>query len=143
MTPVGPSGGTRPKQAWFLSLFRVNSSGVDAVFASNHINFPTFRDPALGEGGHAAFAASLLKGNVMTESIWLADPSSELKMVARQGDPAPGTDDIFTDFGTSTVNARGQLAFTQELWTSARCTAASGRRTEMGSFDQSLRPEIP
>ncbi|QDT73485.1 hypothetical protein I41_26740 [Lacipirellula limnantheis] len=85
--------------------------GVDAVFASNHINFPTFRDPALGEGGHAAFAASLLQGNVMTESIWLADPSSELKMVARQGDPAPGTDDIFIDFGTSTVNARGQLAF--------------------------------
>ena len=85
--------------------------GVDAVFASNHINFPTFRDPALGEGGHAAFAASLLKGNVMTESIWHADPSGELKMVARQGAPAPGTDDVFVDFGTSTVNARGQLAF--------------------------------
>jgi hypothetical protein len=57
------------------------------------------------------FGAKLLKDNVMTGSIWIAGPSDTLEMVAREGELAPGTNDVFVSLAGSTVNARGQVAF--------------------------------
>jgi hypothetical protein len=50
------------------------------------------------------------------DAIWHGDPSG-LRLVARQGDPAPGAPagTPFGNLGPPTINARGQVAFRVEL----------------------------
>jgi hypothetical protein len=75
----------------------------------------TFSDPVLNDAGQAAFNAYLTGSGVdLTNDagIWL-DDAGTLKLVAREGDRAPGTPDgvNFTAFGPSVLNEDGQIAF--------------------------------
>jgi hypothetical protein len=77
----------------------------------------SFTAAPLNRAGQAAFRAGLVGGGVTTANdtaIWTGTPGS-LQMVAREGDPAPGTPAgvTFGDLGTSltALNGSGQVAF--------------------------------
>lgn len=72
----------------------------------------------ISDSGHIAFLASLSGDGVTGEndgSIWGGRPDA-LRMVARTGDPAPGTDVWFQQvFDTPRVDEKGRVAFTASL----------------------------
>ena len=80
--------------------------------------FSYFELPAIGNGGHVAFAASIRGPEVpLTEAsgIWL-DRVGSLELIAREGSAAPGTEPgvvfgSFYYFIDLMVNGRGQVAF--------------------------------
>ena len=81
-----------------------------------------FNNPVLNDQGHVAFWAALSGSGVNltnSNSIW-SDVSGSLRLIARDGDPAPGTGpgivfstpNSFSTFSpVPTINARGQIAF--------------------------------
>jgi hypothetical protein len=85
--------------------------GTNAIFDSNYRGGTVFSSSFLGDGGHVTFNAHLLENNETKGSIWLAEPNGDLKLVVKEGDLVPGTNDAFVDLGIPTINAHGQVAF--------------------------------
>jgi hypothetical protein len=76
-----------------------------------------YEPPLINAAGHAAFVA-LLSGPGVTpyndSGLWAQDPSGQLQLIAREGDPAPGGGDfndfIFSDMQIQ-LGAGGHVAF--------------------------------
>jgi len=75
-------------------------------------NFRGFDDPLLNNAGQTAFRGTLNSGFATDSGIWSEGGGSGLALVAREGDPAPGTSDNFIGLiGTPALNDAGQTAF--------------------------------
>ena len=75
--------------------------------------FHSLEDPSLNAGGQTAFRADLTGRGVKSdnnEGIF-AETGSGLRLVARTGDTAPGTDAVFASFDDPSLNANGETAF--------------------------------
>jgi len=76
------------------------------------VGFADLRPPAINSGGTLAFRSGLYSGNVDDDTaLWLTNP---LRLIAREGDTAPGTGGAsFGDFTTTDMflNDLGQVAF--------------------------------
>ncbi|HKE02048.1 MAG TPA: choice-of-anchor tandem repeat NxxGxxAF-containing protein [Planctomycetota bacterium] len=109
------------------SLVSVVRSGMQAPGLPAGVQFQSFGAYTtdgpiqLADDGRLAFAARLNTPNPSNESLWLADPDGELKLIARGGDAPPGapagmtfttnTFGIVPTFGSMAMNASGQVAF--------------------------------
>ena len=86
-------------------------------------SFSSFRSPIINDRSHTAFFGVLEApsgfGGVGLSGVWSESPDGELKLIASEGGPAPGTDGAtFTDFQVDTIfntelalNRFGQVAF--------------------------------
>ena len=95
----------------------------------------------LGDGGDTVFQASVL-GEVDTEhGIWAGATTDDLRLVALEGMPAPGTDAFFghdsggSPFFQLVINARNQVAFGSALETADGESAGIGIWAEDGDGD--------
>jgi hypothetical protein len=100
----------------------VACKGDAAPGAGAGVEFDSFDEPVINAAGDVAFYARLTGTGVASSNntgLWLSC-QGELQMIAREGDPAPGTGDAFGEFRSEVsglyaqplnVNARGQLAF--------------------------------
>ncbi|MEM6551495.1 MAG: choice-of-anchor tandem repeat NxxGxxAF-containing protein [Planctomycetota bacterium] len=90
----------------------VAQSGQDAP--GTDLPYRGFLAPVLGDAGQLAFIAGLGGDGITDRSqfgIWAGPPDS-LRLIARRGDTAPGTNAQFDLFLTTpVVNAAGQAAF--------------------------------
>jgi hypothetical protein len=67
--------------------------------------------PRFSNGGCVAFSVSLTGGD-FDAGVFVIEPDGSLSVVARHGDPVPGTvSDTFTGFGYVAANDAGQVAF--------------------------------
>jgi hypothetical protein len=107
-------------------------------------------EPVIGGGGHVAFYGGDLDPSdwpSQRTGIWAGLPG-QLERVVRQGDPAPGTDDVFYAMyrNTPALNRFGQIAFPVQLevpGTSTRsdsiwATDIEGNLTMIARVGQSL-----
>jgi hypothetical protein len=82
-------------------------------------NYSILGIPVVGGGGNIAFTGSFNNNPGNIAGLWtgVPDPSeaTELTMLVRGGDPAPGTSSTFSDFFTPTLNSYGQVAFGARL----------------------------
>jgi len=126
------------------ALSRVAQSGDPSPVAGMH--FDDFTEPVLSEGGTVAFVATIgpdpLTDN--PKAVFTGVPGG-LRAVARVGDIAPGTDEIFDDFeGALLTNSLGQVAFTAMVSGSSGIhigvwmTDPSGNLFLVGSDEQTL-----
>ena len=76
-------------------------------------SFSRLGNPSLNADGETAFRANLTGPGVTSENNEgiFAETASGLRLVARTGEAAPGTDAVFASFGEPSVNASGQTAF--------------------------------
>ncbi|MEM6334280.1 MAG: choice-of-anchor tandem repeat NxxGxxAF-containing protein [Planctomycetota bacterium] len=89
--------------------------GDDAPGTSGR--FITPRPPSLNDAGHIAFASNLVGSGVSSTNnsgIW-SDAGGTLELIAREGDAAPGTDAVFGELAGSSLNGRGEVAFTASV----------------------------
>ncbi|HEY7116727.1 MAG TPA: choice-of-anchor tandem repeat NxxGxxAF-containing protein [Tepidisphaeraceae bacterium] len=105
------------------TLALVAQSGTQAAGLPAGANYGTFEYGMLGTDAQANVAFfGLLQVNGATvtdasdDAIWHGN-AGNLRLVARQGDPAPGAPagTAFGNLGPPTVNANGQVAFRAEL----------------------------
>ncbi len=100
------------------SLGLVSRRGDPAPGASPGATFSNFVTPTINANGQTAFQA-ILSGTPLTDSSMWAESNTGLRLVAREGDSAPGTDagTLFDSFGTlkPVINKFGQTAFLAEL----------------------------
>ncbi len=100
--------------------------GYDTIFLSGNpapgtgVNFSYFFFPVINDAGQIAFRGGLTGAGVDDTNdlgMWITDTvSGEIELVARTGDPAPGTGVNFSLFSPERVlNAAGQIAFGQPL----------------------------
>jgi hypothetical protein len=100
------------------SLALVARKGSQAAGAPVGVNYGTFTNsgwPVLNDAGQIAFITELAGTGVNStndKGIWLGKPNA-LALVARRGDPAPGTLSgvHFSDLDYPALNSAGQLAF--------------------------------
>jgi len=83
--------------------------------SDNFANFPA--RPVLNDAGQTAFIGFLGGSFAANSSIWSEGGGSGLALIAREGNPAPGTIDNFVSFDISTpaLNNAGQTAFSGRL----------------------------
>lgn len=96
-------------------------SGDTAPGTASGVFFSSFSVPRMNEAGQVAFKATLSGEDVSEQSnsgIWSENMGS-LRLVAREGDAAPGAVDgaVYSDFGNSELvfNTSGQTAFSGTL----------------------------
>ncbi len=98
------------------SLGLVARSGSDAPGAD--AKFLGFGGPTLNDAGQTAFRGSLsvpgALGIANGSGIW-AERDGSLALIARDGNAAPGTSEIFSSFGFPILNGVGQTAFRGSL----------------------------
>src|SRR5262249_4656159 len=88
--------------------------------------------------GYYTLLADLLNGDVVgttnNQAFYRGDTASGLTLVARKGDPAPGTDGVFNGFTASgiSVNASGAVAFEASL-TGGTTTASNNTGIWVGA----------
>ena len=100
------------------SLALVARKGSQAAGAPVGVNYGTFTNsgwPVLNDAGQIAFITELAGTGVNAtndKGIWSGKPNA-LALVARRGDPAPGTSSgvHFSDLDYPALNRAGQLAF--------------------------------
>ncbi|HWL94450.1 MAG TPA: choice-of-anchor tandem repeat NxxGxxAF-containing protein [Phycisphaerae bacterium] len=91
--------------------------GDPAPGTANGVTFSDFTITVMNGEGRAAIFAVLAGPAVDTTNnlgIW-SNGLSELALVARIGDAAPDTTEVFTFFGAPTINDEGQVAFHGDL----------------------------
>lgn len=98
----------------------VARTGNPATGTGTNVNFDGFSSPILiNDEGKTAFGAFLTGSNVDGTNNFgvFSEGMGELKLVARKGDQAPGTEPgvSFRDFETPILNSRGQIAFFADL----------------------------
>ena len=99
-----------------LGLALVAREGSQAPGTDDGVNFTLISTPVLNGAGQVAFRASLDGAgvdNTNIEGIWSEGGGSGLALVARKGDPAPGTavGVNFSNFLSPVINGAGQIAF--------------------------------
>jgi len=97
--------------------------------------FDTIHNPVINDSGHAAFAAKTQVGDTMSDDAIFSEGGGDgLRLVAREGDLAPGTSLTFGDFSLAqpVLNDRGQLAF----------MAILSNFSELGIFAQNSMGEL-
>ena len=104
----------------------VAREGDEAPAVLPGTKFDYFHDLLMNDRGQTAFHGGALgppsenPGLRLRTGIWREELNGELAMVALSGEPAPGTDDKFGDFGNFgdrdfALNNRGQMAFLANL----------------------------
>jgi hypothetical protein len=101
------------------SLALVARSGSPAAGTASGVVFSGFFPPVLNAAGKVAFKGVLAGTGVSSANdhgLW-SEASGSLQLVAREGNPAPGTTSgvNFGTFDMITVNASGQIAFRASL----------------------------
>jgi hypothetical protein len=79
-------------------------------------NINRLMQPFYDRSGNVAFSSNLVGPGVTSDNdsgVWAHNGSQGLRMVVREGDPAPGTEPgvVFEQFNNQMVNANGQVAF--------------------------------
>lgn len=97
-------------------LALIAREGDNAPGTTNGVNFSFLINPELNGAGQTAFRGELTGPGVTdanTSGIWSEGGGSGLALVARSGDPAPGTPDgvNFGNFSDPVLNGAGQIAF--------------------------------
>ncbi|MDJ0610616.1 MAG: PKD domain-containing protein, partial [Kiloniellales bacterium] len=80
--------------------------------------FSSFSTPLINAAGQVAFLGLLTGSGVHGSNrfgIWGPDASGALGLLARAGDRAPGTNDVFSTFSSLLLNEAGQVAFRGSL----------------------------
>src|SRR4029079_7707703 len=68
----------------------------------------------VNDAGDVVFYSVLYGNGVNAPSIWVAS-NAGLALVAKQGDPAPGTGTVFQGFNDPVINGQGKVAFLGRL----------------------------
>ena len=91
----------------------------DAAPGTSGALFSGFRDVVLNDAGQTGFTGSVTGSGVSSSNnrgIWSEGGGNGLKLVAREGDAAPGTSGaFFSSFRSPIFNRAGQTAFLAEL----------------------------
>jgi len=77
-------------------------------------NFQGFNLPIINNSGETVFAAAVTGAGVDSSNnagIWIGGPGAAPALVAREGDPAPGTSGVFTSLSSPYLNAGGYAIF--------------------------------
>jgi len=99
------------------ALELVAGGGPAPGFAQPEAYLRYCRSLASTADGRLAFEADVEVGDDTYETLYAQDEDGSLVVVARWGDPAPGTDGIWYDLYTSFhLNGRGQIAFVSTWW---------------------------
>ncbi|WP_119165837.1 DUF7453 family protein [Algihabitans albus] len=105
------------------AIFAETGGGLRMVARENDpapdtaATFLSLSDPSLNANGETAFQAALTGTGVTRandEGIF-SESSGGLRLVARKGDAAPGTDAVFASFDAPSLNANGETAFQAAL----------------------------
>lgn len=89
-----------------------------AVVAGANVLFTEFSPPVLNDAGEIAFRAVLTGDDVNANNmhgIWAERAGIGLRLVAREGAIAPGTNQPFAQIGLPAFNVRGRTAFNARL----------------------------
>ncbi len=109
---------------WAISIYDGSSlqtvlrRGQDAPDTSDGSTILVFSHVQIGDSGQVIIRASMSDPDSLsgyTFGLWAGQPSS-LKLIARQGDPAPGLDagGVFAYFRDVAINSTGSVVFTSE-----------------------------
>jgi hypothetical protein len=88
------------------------------IIAGANTLFTDFSSPVLNDAGEIAFRAVLVGNDVTANNmhgIWAERAGVGLRLVAREGAHAPGTDQSFAVLGLPAFNVRGRTAFAARL----------------------------
>jgi hypothetical protein len=91
--------------------------GQHAAGTTGDVNYQQLGPIVMNDSGHVAFATNLVGADVSgfaERGVWSEGHGSGLQLIARTGDPAPGTgpDTYFSDIGQSpSINNAGHIAF--------------------------------
>ena len=98
-------------------LRKVAMTGDDALGTEVGAKFGNVNWPVLNAGGQVAFSATLTNTDLFNDQGVWSEGSGPLGLVARRGDPAPGTAAgvTFDYFGDVALNDSGQSAFFSHL----------------------------
>ena len=98
-------------------LRKVAMTGDDAPGTEVGAKFGNVNWPVLNAGGQVAFSATLTNTDLFNDQGVWSEGSGPLGLVARRGDPAPGTAAgvTFDYFGDVALNDSGQSAFFSHL----------------------------
>ena len=100
------------------TLTEIAREGEQVPGASNGVMFAFtgFNPPIFNESGQVTFITSLIGNKVTADNdnaIYRDNAAGILSLVAREGEPAPNSDNdaVFTSFQTPMLNASGQITF--------------------------------
>ncbi len=101
-------------------LALIAKDGDHAPGTSTGVNFSGFGDPVLNNAGQVAFWGGLTGTGVTSSNnsgVWSGGGVSGVTLIARSGDPAPGTGSgvRFSTFDDPVLNGAGQTAFFGDL----------------------------
>ncbi|MEX2188944.1 MAG: dockerin type I repeat-containing protein [Pirellulales bacterium] len=97
---------------------RAGELAPGAVVAGLSVLFTEFSPPVLNDAGEIAFRATLTGDEVNANNmngIWAERAGVGLRLVAREGAIAPGTNQPFAQIGLPAFNVRGRTAFNARL----------------------------
>jgi hypothetical protein len=110
VTPASSSG------VWFIP-----AGGTPTLLARNGQSLPGIPTPLTGfsspnsvANGHVAMNATLWGDTSGRETIVAGDPT-HFRIVAREGEIAPGTDRAIRDLGGAVINSAGDVAFAASM----------------------------
>jgi hypothetical protein len=124
---VDPATGVNDRGLWVHSpsdsslrlLARAGAlAPLEVMPVGDSARFTEFGNPVFSDSGATAFRGTLsgaTVSNTNARGIWLESPLGNVKLIAREGAPAPGTGDVFAGMGNPSINAVGQVTFAAAL----------------------------